>query len=253
MENVAALVKRHGKTFKKVLKFLKTQDYHVYFKLLNTADFAVPHQRNRVLLVGIKKNSLKRCFKWPVPQPNVRPAHELLDAWSDKVDHARRLPTKPMARDRVLAAVAAARAKGIHAGRAHLFVDVDCSARYLTWGHDELKTITATRGAVGGPWITSRGRRTSITELFRFLGTREEDPECVIHHFFTFVFHSSGGFVPRLARQDYPGWETVVSARAMGHMLGNAVSGNIAELVLAEAFWAAGLVSAKPRGRWAGQ
>jgi DNA (cytosine-5)-methyltransferase 1 len=56
-ENVKGLmVLKKGKIFKSVLKEFEDQGYNLSYKLLNAANFGVPQKRQRVFIVGIRKD-----------------------------------------------------------------------------------------------------------------------------------------------------------------------------------------------------
>lgn len=66
LENVKGLITiDEGNTFKEILQSLKElKIYNVEWKILNTKDYGIPQNRERVFIVGIKK-SLKKEFHWP--------------------------------------------------------------------------------------------------------------------------------------------------------------------------------------------
>jgi DNA (cytosine-5)-methyltransferase 1 len=64
-ENVKGLmVLKKGEIFKNVLKEFEKQGYELSYRLLNAANFGVPQKRQRVFIVGIKKN-LGIKFEFP--------------------------------------------------------------------------------------------------------------------------------------------------------------------------------------------
>lgn len=57
LENVKQLVTHDGgRTFKVILERLNNLGYYVHYKVLNGLDFGVPQRRERIILVGFKKN-----------------------------------------------------------------------------------------------------------------------------------------------------------------------------------------------------
>ena len=81
---------------------------------------------------------------------------------------------------------------------------------------DELRTLTSARGSTGGPWISTKGRRLTIEELFK-----------------------CQGFTP----DAYKYREADVSERQMGLMFGNTMTLPVVGAVLEKALVAAGLVA----------
>lgn len=77
MENVTGLVKRKetSEFLNKLLKKVK-KEYHVDSKILNSLNFGVPQNRERVFFIGIKKNLIKgntkpNWFPFPVNEQNI--------------------------------------------------------------------------------------------------------------------------------------------------------------------------------------
>ncbi len=69
LENVKGLVNHDkGRTFKIVLNLLKSLDYEVHYEVLNSLDYGVPQMRERIYLVGIKKELVKegKIFSFPL-------------------------------------------------------------------------------------------------------------------------------------------------------------------------------------------
>lgn len=66
-ENVKALLlKRHAASLKKVIEDFSSIGYHVSFQLYDAADYGVPQNRERVIIVGVRKD-LDAEFVPPVP------------------------------------------------------------------------------------------------------------------------------------------------------------------------------------------
>jgi DNA (cytosine-5)-methyltransferase 1 len=94
-ENVKGLmVLKNGEIFKSVLKEFKKQGYQISYKLLNSADFGVPQKRQRVFIVGIRKD-LNKKFEFPEilynesPNKNQRawvPLEKIIDSLTPKDD-----------------------------------------------------------------------------------------------------------------------------------------------------------------------
>jgi len=66
LENVKGLISINGgQTFKEILKALENlKVYDVYWKVLNTRDYGIPQNRERVFIIGILREH-KFQFEWP--------------------------------------------------------------------------------------------------------------------------------------------------------------------------------------------
>lgn len=70
LENVRGLISHDsGKTFKEIIASLEKVNYSVFYKVLNSLDYGVPHMRQRVFIVGFRKdlNIREQDFEWPAP------------------------------------------------------------------------------------------------------------------------------------------------------------------------------------------
>lgn len=65
LENVKGLLNiENGLFFDNIINLLSELEYHVYYKVLNTKDYGIPQNRERLYIIGIRKN-IKRKFIWP--------------------------------------------------------------------------------------------------------------------------------------------------------------------------------------------
>ena len=104
-----------------------------------------------------------------------------------------------------------------------VFNDVDCSLGFATSQVRMIPCLTAKRGSTCGIWVSTRGRRIDLEEMFRFQGINSADVD----------------------------WKGAgVTASQMGRMLGNAMSLNVCERVLKNLLWSAGLIE-RLVDRWA--
>jgi DNA-cytosine methyltransferase len=173
LENVAGLLHRHGESFARILEMLhdvkdpctKKAAYSIKWKLLNSAHVgAVPQNRERIYIVGIL-NSRKKCnFTWPEPIPTPR-LHTILDAIPAR-PHA--MPTQSSAKQKVEKALEQARGCGLDPTKD--CVVVNCDGITSSWKVDWTPCLTAARGATSGFWISHRGARMSVNELFKLQG-----------------------------------------------------------------------------------
>lgn len=85
-ENVKGLIKtkKHRDFFLELIDLLKKNDYAVDYKLLNALNYGIPQDRERVILIGLKKDLYKKIFlkeylneenwfPWPIEKyPNAK-------------------------------------------------------------------------------------------------------------------------------------------------------------------------------------
>lgn len=66
LENVKGLLTiNNGETFDMILDELKSLSYDIYYNVLNTKDYGIPQQRERLFIVGIHR-TIKQNFGWPM-------------------------------------------------------------------------------------------------------------------------------------------------------------------------------------------
>ena len=117
---------------------------------------------------------MKHQFAWPKKRKAVALSNVL--GHKSSGDKSGRLPPSVRGKERCKAAFSKAMTDfGVDPMKIPIAVDVDCSAKFSVFGVNRARTITKTRGASGGPWISTRGRRATMAELMRLQGLHEED------------------------------------------------------------------------------
>jgi hypothetical protein len=114
-------------------------------------------------------------------------------------------------------------AKGVNPKNTVVFTDVACSRRYANTMVNVMPCLTRARGRFGGYWVSTRGRLTTISELFRFQGLSP----------YAINFRSLG-----------------IAEYEMAGMLGNAMTLPVCGRVLRRLLFAAGLVDTLPLDPW---
>ena len=134
------------------------------------ANHGAPHHRVRLYVVGMHKSAqcARRPFQWPRPVP-LKHGSPLQRLTSDKPGW---LPSHHLqnGRCRRLAkrSFRLCKLKGIDPLRTSAFVDIDCSDKFFRHSIDgSLPCLTSRRATSGGDWVSTRGRRTTMAELFR--------------------------------------------------------------------------------------
>jgi len=82
LENVKGLLSiNEGKTFKNIIKSLEDiEEYEVYWNVLNTKDYGIPQNRERVFIVGIREDQ-DIDFEWP-KKKKMKDVRDYVD-WND--------------------------------------------------------------------------------------------------------------------------------------------------------------------------
>lgn len=222
-ENVKGLLdNKFRKTWLGLKKALKGAGYRVYQKVLKTSSMgpqSLPHDRERIYLVGLK--NVVRPFQWPADHKIDKTLEDILDPFNAETDKPGRIPKSPkVAKENMTVACNAAMKIGVNPLEIPIAIDIDCSKKFRTWGNNVCKTLTKARGQSGGPWISSRGRRTTLKELMKIQGFEEGD-----------IPWAQAGLAPREVKA----------------MLGDAVSINVLGPVIAEVLYSSGLVKEKPK------
>ncbi len=87
LENVKNLVAHDsGKTFRIIVEALETEGYHVKYQVLNTMEYGnIPHNRERIYIVGFLNKEAYKEFDFPKPIELSTPLSNLID-FENKVD-----------------------------------------------------------------------------------------------------------------------------------------------------------------------
>src|SRR5574343_174519 len=83
LENVRTIISIQGGTYyKKIQKLLKAfTDYEVHYLVLNTRDYNIAQNRERLFIVGLLKSAVKKPFRVP-------PKRSLTKSPKDYIDHS---------------------------------------------------------------------------------------------------------------------------------------------------------------------
>ena len=80
-ENVKNLVGHdNGNTFSTILNTLNDLGYNNYYKTLNSVDFGVPHRRERIFIISIRKDLDNNRFKFPSGQKLNKTVRDIVDS-----------------------------------------------------------------------------------------------------------------------------------------------------------------------------
>lgn len=86
LENVKRLASHNGgKTLGRIIECLKGLDYKVDYRVLNALDFGLPQKRERLFIVGWRRDGL---FLWPKNGAEYKPLTDILEPDVDKKYYA---------------------------------------------------------------------------------------------------------------------------------------------------------------------
>ena len=87
MENVKGLANHEkGKTLKKIIELLEELDYHVEYKILDSLDYGVSQMRERLYIVGMKRELYKKKFNWEFKKSISKIEDFLIDVDNKELD-----------------------------------------------------------------------------------------------------------------------------------------------------------------------
>ena len=218
-ENVPSIVSKKFKHIARGIWFaLEKLGYKCHGKILNSKNFKLSQKRRRFFIVAIRQDSCKTKLKWPKGTGKRTLAEDLDPPCS--ADKPCRLPTGKRAKELAAAACADVwKKKKVDPRKVPVSVDVDCSRKFANYAINELQTLTRSRGGSRGFWISSRGRKMTISELLKVSGFEPNEVE---------------GYK-----------EAGVADNNLGAMLGNSVPVPLMQAVLASALDASGLRTAR--------
>ena len=169
LENVPRLLS-HRQTWEYMKGCLRRRGYMIDFKLYNTKNFALPQNRSRLYIIGIKTEICKKLGIDPSlpeePTKQCPPLSSFLDP----------IKGPPHATPPITAATACRNLKRwrhtCHDRGANFddtwALDIDASPSFMSTMLERNPTLTYSRPH--GFWITSHRRRMTSAELFRLQG-----------------------------------------------------------------------------------
>lgn len=152
LENVKGLLSANeGETFKMIISSLKKiKGYFVDYKVLNTKDYGIPQNRERVFIVGMLKKEMINEFKWP----EHKKMKSLLSFIDRSDTHTDMLP------ERVRDAVEKSNA---------VLVDL----KFVLIRDYLITEYSPTIHTQGDLWCTKMHRKTNVNELLSLQGFRK--------------------------------------------------------------------------------
>jgi site-specific DNA-cytosine methylase len=176
-ENVAGLARQHKKCLKEIIALLKMcggTGYYVEFKILNSRHYGTPQNRERVYIVGQRRDCVMQKFTWPEEdEPSTALAAILVDP-AEVDEDTKKGGWTP----RMLGFIDEAEKKmakqGVDVHTSPCSIDIMRSPKFgLSVTHNYSQCLTRTRAASGGFFVTSVGRMLDIKEMMKLQGFNE--------------------------------------------------------------------------------
>ena len=212
-ENVTGLLTIHPAYLALIEKKLRNIGYYVEHNTMNACDHGLPHNRDRLIVLGTQRSAFAGPFDWP-PAIDPLPLSSLLDKKTPEekaLDVSKIMPRSNRVRKQVAKIYNDFRKSGIEPSKTPLVIDIDSSCVHAM--HGRSPCLTRTRSANGGHWLSQRGCRQSIPERERLMGFNLKPPH--------------GDAAPRLL------WPSTISDREKGALIGNSIAVPILQRILA--------------------
>uniref|UniRef100_A0A6C0FBU3 DNA (cytosine-5-)-methyltransferase n=1 Tax=viral metagenome TaxID=1070528 RepID=A0A6C0FBU3_9ZZZZ len=164
LENVKGLLNHNeGNTFSTILRKLKSlKSYNIHYKLLNSKNFGVSQNRERIFIVGIKKHFEKKQFEFPKPYNKPIPhISEFLDKSAIKY------PLSNFESNTIKNFFEKYNAKGIDISKSYYIIDVGASPQFSSIMQNISPCLKATRCDY---YITKLRRKFTPQECLRLQG-----------------------------------------------------------------------------------
>ena len=227
LENVSRLVTMQGGTYyndiMESLEGIGKKTYTIQSKVINTADHGIPHNRERVYIIGIRRDADNGSFSFPEPVKAVR-IEAFLDPKPSKVNKTLLPPrSATTARRNAKLALRRIRNEGNNPFAAPYICDIDSTTPRSKHWLGRSPCITCNRAGGRAFWVTDRARRLTMVETMKLQG----------------ITPPKNGF------------KVAVPVGQLARQIGNAMSVNVLERLLVRILPAAGLVKAsKLQDRW---
>jgi DNA (cytosine-5)-methyltransferase 1 len=231
LETVRQLVLQQ-RAFSRIIHEFQTMHDQLYFvewKVLNTEHHGIPQHRERLYIIGVRKDIHRKRFpfKWPEQiKPKSLRAFLDRDKPLTQVEQIRRVRELVQGspcgiKRKLMSTWKQARRDGIAVLDPANPVIMDVDGTTCNYMVGRCPCITRSRGSTRF-FLSTRGRRLSLAEILRLQGL----PTSILRH------------------------RGNISDRKLGAIVGNAMSGNVLERILVRLLPACGLAVASLRDPW---
>ena len=207
LENVKGLLsEKHKALMDKMIKILKSNGYIVEWKVLDSADYGVAQHRERLYIIGIRRDSYVTEFSWPA-KLTMPPLRQFWDRRTSlKLTTTRQLNVAAHTIHKIKAN------ESFNPFKTSCIIDVGSGRNNYTYMVGRCPTITKARGMSPGFYDTARNTKISVREMIRLQGS---DPD--VYNF------------------------DCISVSAAGSLAGNAMTVTVVKELLRQLLPAAGL------------
>ena len=226
LENVKGIMSvQKGQMWQHILLTLRDSGdlaYNIFYTVLNTEEHGVPQHRPRLYILGLRSDVQKERWTWPPPLPHVS-IEAFLEPSAAQGLSIQDLPLdiSRTCRSNLKRELERLEKEGMRPLQRPFLSDVDSSPGWVSVMWDRCPCLTRSRPQ--GFWISNRGRRMSVKEMLRLQGMQ------------SMAANLDG--------------ELAVTERQLGQMIGNSMSQNVLERILARVMKCAFGLSV--RDKWA--
>lgn len=156
LENVKGLLHHNnGNTYQIIQdKLSKLKNYNIYYQILNTKDYGIPQNRERIFIIGIRKDAEINQFQFPNKNTNKL---KKLQSYVDKKDNSSKDPPPRITKSNYLSTLP----------KNSVFVDFSLYGRSSFPNSDKICSCIARKSEF---WCVQKNRPANYKELLSLQG-----------------------------------------------------------------------------------
>lgn len=178
LENAPHLLegKKHKNTFEHMLAELRAvlPTFSWHWRVLDSLDYGVAQRRRRLYIVGLRRSHLVDEFRWPEPSGQKVSLDDVLEQPTAICERAKCQMLSKLSntnRRNLEVALKDLHSRGMDPSKTTFAIDIDTGRwRNKLWSFPRVQCLTKARAGQGGPFLSSRLRRTTLAELARLQG-----------------------------------------------------------------------------------